>query len=419
MTTLGPFKHVDRLVVSIDIEPTLLEVGTLAWKRSERRAYFQFNPEFIASGLPISPFGLKNSAGLIPAPHQPFDGLHGLFNDSLPDGWGRRVLDRSLQSRRIDPLSMTPLDRLTFVGARGMGALIYVPDKSLGQKRSELLDLDWMAQQAALFDEEVDVADIDKLEALNGGSAGARPKVMVGFDERRNRVVGDSGGRLPSGYERYIVKFRSPNDPAEIGAEEYAYALMAADAGVDMPTVKLMRASTGARFFAAKRFDRTANGRCHVHTVSGLLDADHRIPSMDYSTLLKATWALTKSFDETKQMFRRMVFNVLARNRDDHPKNHAFMMRADGTWSVTPAYDLTLSSGPGGEHSLAVDGEGRNPSRKHIMAVAKEISISKGDAGEIVDQVKATVLNWPRYASNAGLSDRRTSEIHSVLNGTG
>src|SRR3546814_2208236 len=132
------FKHVDRLIGRIDIDGNLLTVGTLAWSRGDRRAYFQFDPAFIESGLPISPFKLKPSTGPIAAPYDPFDGLHGLFNDSIPDGWGRRVLDRSLQARRIDPLSLTPLDRLTFVGARGMGALIYVPDRSLDRKSTRL-----------------------------------------------------------------------------------------------------------------------------------------------------------------------------------------------------------------------------------------------------------------------------------------
>jgi len=192
---------------------------------------------------------------------------------------------------------------------------------------------------------------------------------------------------------------------------------MARVAGVEMPDVKLLRTGKDA-YFTVKRFDRSAAGRHHVHTAAGLVEANFRVPgSIDYEMLLKITWALTKNAVHVEQMFRRMVFNVLTHNRDDHGKNHAFMMNGAGVWSPTPAYDITLSNGPAGEHNLAVAGEGRNPGRPHIVRAAKEIGIAADRASDIFDQVKEVVSRWPTFAKEAGLSAMRTGEIDYIVYG--
>jgi serine/threonine-protein kinase HipA len=158
-----------------------------------------------------------------------------------------------------------------------------------------------------------------------------------------------------------------------------------------------------------------SGGAVHIHTASGLLDADHRTPAIDYEMLLRLTRILTRDERHVRQMFRRMVFNVLTHNRDDHSKNHAFRMDADGSWHLAPAYDLTLSQGPAGEHSLAIAGEGKSPSRAHIMKVAADASIAKSEAGELYGAVAASVARWPQHAASAGLSRQRSSEINSLL----
>lgn len=407
--------HVERLIVRLDIPGHSVEVGTLAWSREERRAYFEYGREFLDAPLPLSPINLVTSPGLKAAPHHPFDGLHGLFNDSLPDGWGRLLLDRSLQKRSLDYRTLNPFDRLAYVGRTGMGALRYAPDNNLGTSENADIDFDWLARQAADVEHDVATADVDRLQQIQGGSAGARPKIMIGLDPTKDIVVPDFGTGLPPQHERWIVKFRSKNDSEEIGPEEYAYSLMARAAGVNMPSTRLLK-TEGGSYFAARRFDQPPEGNLHVHTASGLLDADHRTPQIDYDTLLNLTRILTRDERDVRQMFRRMVFNVLARNRDDHAKNHAFQMEADGAWHAAPAYDLTLSDGPAGEHSLAIAGEGRAPTRPHIMKVAANASVPKAEAGDIVEEVTAAIAKWPDFASSAALSDRRMSEIDRLLN---
>ena len=405
------FPYVEKLTVHLDLAGSGIELGTLAWSRSERRSYFEFSSRLLDSPLPVSPFKLTTSSGLKAAPYQPFQGLHGLFNDSLPDGWGRLLLDRSLQRKHIDYDTLSPLDRLTYVGRTGMGALQYSPHKTFAPP-SEEADLDAFANEIEQTLREVPTADIDLLLQAQGGSAGAKPKIMIGLHDANGKIV--TASDPPPGYEAWIVKFKALSDPDEIGAEEYAYSLMAQAAGIDMPETRLLAGRTGC-YFAVKRFDRSAEGRAHIHTASGLLEADHRTPQNDYETLLNLTRVLTRNEPYVRQMYRRMVFNVLARNRDDHAKNHAFRMTPDGSWHLTPAYDLTLSQGPAGEHSLAIAGEGRNPGVTHLLAAARSTSIPTEEARSIVDEVKATIANWPAYAQTARLSDRRTSEIGRLL----
>ena len=412
------FSPVEKLAVKLDFYGRSLDVGTLAWSKEERRAYFQYHRSFLDAPLPLAPFKLAPADGVIAAPYAPFDGMHGLFNDSLPDGWGRLLLDRRLQKHSIDHRLLTPLDRLAIVGRRGMGALRYVPDKVFGGHADREIDLDWAAAQAEAIQDEVDEADVDRLQDIQGGSAGARPKIMVGLNADTGRVVPDSGEDLPDGFEHWMVKFKSSADPREIGAEEYAYSIMAREAGLDLPATRLVKGRKNS-YFAVQRFDRTTDGRTHIQTVSGLLEADHKAPQIDYETLLKVTRLLTKDERNVRQMFRRMVFNVLAHNRDDHSKNHAFLLTSDGAWRPTPAYDLTLSEGPGGEHSLAVNGEGRRPTHKDMLAVGKGASIPDGEIQEILDAVHAAIDRWPDFAATAGLSQKRAEDVDHLLNGRG
>ncbi len=279
-----------------------------------------------------------------------------------------------------------------------------------------MADVDWLAGQARLAEEDLPEADVDTLRQAQGSSGGARPKIVVGYDPSLRTVRYDGGGTLPAGYGHWLLKFGSRDDPAEIGAEEYAYSLMAARAGVTMPETDLIRTRSGG-YFAVRRFDRDAVGRVHVHSASGLSGADHKVPgAMDYELLLRITRLLTRDAKAVAQVFRRMAFNVFAHNRDDHAKNHAFMMDADGTWTPAPAYDLTFSTGPAGEHNLTLAGEGRNPGQSEIMRVAADAAIRKAEAKTIVDEVREAVARWPECAAVAGLSERRTSEIDAVLN---
>lgn len=403
--------------VILDLEGAKRELGTLAWSREERQAYFEYSADFIASPMLMSPFMLPVRSGMEAPRNVPYEfkGLHGLFNDSLPDGWGKLLLDRRLRLHGVDPDTITPLDRLSAVGTTGMGALAYIPD--LPSERHGVNDLDWFVEQVELVQDEMDTADIDALQEAQGGSAGARPKIMIGLNISRNSFVIDYGFDLDNGFEPWLVKGRSKEDRKDIGTEEHAYALMARAAGLRMADTKVLKTAKGERLFATKRFDRNQNGRLHMHTAGGLRHASHREPSLDYDALHKMTAMMTRDTREVSQMFRNMTFNVFACNRDDHVKNHAFLMSADGAWKVSPAYDLTFSTGPGGEHSAAIAGEGRNPGKEHLLHVARNASISERDALEIIDQVRAAVDNWPKFADEAGLAKQRTGELNRILNG--
>lgn len=411
------FKPIQQIKVYLDLEGNERKLGTLAWSGKERRAYFEYAAEFLTSPLLISPFHMMAATGLIAAPRDPFDGLHGLFNDSLPDGWGRLLLDRRLQRAGIDYTRLTPVDRLSAVGRTGMGALSYIPELPDDQKRQAVTDLDWFADQVELVQTEMDIADIDRLQGAQGGSAGARPKIMIGFNQVENTCVLDYGQPLGAGFERWMVKAPSSDDPREIGAEERAYALMAVAAGLTMADTQLLETRKGRRLFATKRFDRTPAGRLHMHTASGLLNASHREASVNYEQLHKLTHMMTRDAAEVLKMFRNMVFNVYARNRDDHAKNHAFLMDGNGRWSLAPAYDLTFSSGPGGEHSAAIAGEGRTPGMSHLLAVSRAASIPDQDAREVIEQVREAVDRWPQFAEEVRLSRSRTAELDKFLNG--
>lgn len=412
------FKPIQQMSVYLNLEGNEKKLGTLAWSGKERRAYFEYSAEFLAAPLLISPFHMKAATGLIAAPRDPFDGLHGLFNDSLPDGWGRLLLDRRLQRAGIDYTQLTPIDRLSAVGRKGMGALTYAPDLPDDQKQPTDAVLDWFADQVELVQTEMDIADIDSLQGAQGGSAGARPKIMIGFNRAENTCVLDYGQPLDPGFERWMVKAPSSDDPLEIGAEEKAYAFMAVAAGLEMAETRLFDTRKGRRLFATKRFDRTPVGRLHMHTASGLLNASHREASLNYEQLHKVTHLMTRDAAEVLKMFRNMVFNVYARNRDDHAKNHAFLMDGNGRWSLAPAYDLTFSSGPGGEHSAAIAGEGRTPGMPHLLAVARGASISDRDAKDVIEHVRTAVDRWPQFAEKVGLSRSRTAELDKLLNGS-
>ncbi|NTA61699.1 type II toxin-antitoxin system HipA family toxin [Agrobacterium tumefaciens] len=411
------FKPIQQIKVYLNLEGNERKLGTLAWSGKERRAYFEYAAEFLTSPLLISPFHMMAANGLIAAPRDPFDGLHGLFNDSLPDGWGRLLLDRRLQRAGIDYTRLTPVDRLSAVGRTGMGALSYIPELPDDQKQQAVTDLDWFADQVELVQTEMDIADIDRLQGAQGGSAGARPKIMIGFNQVENTCVLDYGQPLGAGFERWMVKAPSSDDPREIGAEERAYALMAVAAGLTMADTQLLETRKGRRLFATKRFDRTPAGRLHMHTASGLLNASHREASVNYEQLHKLTHMMTRDAAEVLKMFRNMVFNVYARNRDDHAKNHAFLMDGNGRWSLAPAYDLTFSSGPGGEHSAAIAGEGRTPGMSHLLAVSKAASIPDQYAKEVIEQIREAVDRWPQFAEEVRLSRSRTAELDKFLNG--
>ena len=406
----SPFAPVALIEVRLDDRL----VGRLAWH--ERRAHFEYDRDFIGTGLELSPFRLPLRSGVQEAPAEPFQGLHGIFNDSLPDGWGRLLIDRKLRLNGIQPDALTPLDRLAFVGAHGMGALTYHPQrKASDDDSSGAIDLDRLADDARqIFADDADAA-LERLLRLGGSPQGARPKALIGLSRDKSRIVHGEDD-LPEGYDHWIVKFRAPEDPEDVGAVEQAYAEMARLAGVHMPETRLFASAVGRGHFAVKRFDRVGNRRIHMQTTSGLLNADHRLPSLTYNDLLKLTRALTRDQRAVDQVFIRMLFNVLAHNRDDHTKNHSFLMTAEGEWTVSPAYDLTFSAGPGGEHAMAISGEGRNPGMEHLVQAAKDAGVADAKLPEMIFKAEKAINQWPRLAGQFGVRPATIAAITEKLN---
>lgn len=398
---------INQIKVGLELTETVLPLGRLAFR--EGRIYFEYDPAFLDTGLEISPFNLPLRPGVQTFDRLLFDGLPGVFNDSLPDGWGRLLLDRMMMSRGVFPGEMTPLDRLAHVGRTGMGALVYEPDFGDGAPDRDI-DLDQLAAHAQeVLDGEAEEI-LEELLALNGSSAGARPKAMIGLDADR-RVAIHGTHSLPEGFESWLVKFPNHGDGLNAGAIEYVYALMAKDAGLDMTDVHLFPAQKGAGYFATKRFDRRGGYRLHVHSACGLLHADPRVPSLDYKNLMALTMALTHDIRETEKIFRLAVFNVLAHNQDDHSKNFSFLMDAEGDWTFAPAYDLTFASGPGGEQSTAVMGEGKNPSIEHLIRLGLEGELPRSRINDMIEQVKASLRQWRKLAKEHGVAQTDVDRI--------
>ncbi len=401
---------IDLLTVYLDLNVgERRRVGRLALRN--RKIFFEYDAAFIASGIEISPIKLPLAPGVFTPSETVFDGLYGVFNDSLPDGWGRLLLDRMVEKHGVHRGELNALDRLAYVGRNGMGALTYEPDYSAASPVEGQLPLDRLAEESAIMLSGENEEVFEELLRLNGSSSGARPKIVAQVSADKKRIV-HGHRKVEPGYEPWIIKFASSQDARDIGAIEYAYSRMAKDAGVAMPQTHLFRTRKRG-YFGAKRFDRQGDTRIHMHSLSGLIHADHRQPSLDYDMLIRVVMALTKNILEAEKAYALAAFNVLAHNRDDHAKNFCFLLAPHPAWVFGPAYDLTFSYGPGGEQSMMVLGEGRNPGLEQLRTLGKKHGLKNAPA--ILERVRETVSRWREYADAAGVSARSTKNIAEKL----
>jgi serine/threonine-protein kinase HipA len=385
-------------------------VGWLA--ETGPRIYFEYDPAFLREPLWLSPFKLPPEPGLREHSDRDFGPIFGLFDDSLPDGWGLLLMDRFFLQKGLAPASVSVLDRLAYLGTRTMGALTYHPPAGFLMDKPQVLDL----HQLARASEEVIAGTakdvLPQLFKVGGSPGGARPKVLVG-------VCGEellSGEEdLPEGYTHWLVKFGGRGDPTDVGPIEFAYSEMAADAGITMPPTRLFETSQHERFFGVERFDRKGAERYHVHTFGNLIHADFRLPSCDYQQLLEVTRILTRNHEDLLQCYRRMVFNVLTHNRDDHVKNFAFRMTPQGKWELAPAYDIVFAQGPGGEHSTTIAGEGRAPARSHLLHLADLVGLTIKDADLIFHKVAAAAERWSFHAKQAGVKKETVGTVRRAI----
>ena len=345
-------------------------VGIISLTPDNKRLAFEYDPHWLAEGFSISPLELPLKGGLFLAQPTPFYGNFGIFEDSLPDGYGRYLLHKALLREGVDDRNLSAIDRLSIVGNNGMGALTYEPETIL-INNDGMKDFDLLQEKALEVLKEQQDSDAGLLLYNSGNSGGCRPKAIFSDEEGH-----------------WLVKFRHTFDPVDMGQQEYHYNEVAKKCGIDVPDFKLVN----GKYFASRRFDLTAEGeRIHTATAGGLLCLSLSEPMLDYSNLLALTGYLTKNPKYVEEMYRRMVFNYLTDNKDDHCKNFSFLVRKDANgkyvWHLAPAYDLTLcTEGYNGQHATSVNQTG-SPTLQDFITVGTEIKMNEKRCREIFDEV--------------------------------
>lgn len=360
-------KSIDKLIVKFHDRT----VGSLSLTPDNKLCAFEYDKDWIAEGFSISPFELPLKQGLFIANPHPFYGNFGIFEDSLPDGYGRYLLHKALLKVGVDDRNLSSLDRLSIVGNGGMGALTYFP-QTIFKTDEEIHDFDSLQSKALEVLQEQQDSDAGLLLYNSGNSGGCRPKA----------IFTDSEGH-------WLVKFRHTYDPTDMGRQEFHYNEVARKCGINVPEFKLFN----GKYFATRRFDISAEGkRIHMATAGGLLCISLSNPLLDYSNLLALTGYLTQRTSDVEEMYRRMVFNYLTDNKDDHCKNFSFLVKQDSFgkwhWHLSPAYDLTLcTEGYNGQHATSVNGTGK-PSIQDFIAVGIKIKLPEKRCKEIIQQVR-------------------------------
>ncbi|MBP5684167.1 MAG: type II toxin-antitoxin system HipA family toxin [Bacilli bacterium] len=345
------------------------KVGTIAF--IDGKYCFQYADEWINNGFSISPLSLPLKKELFIPKKSYFDGLFGVFYDSLPDSWGRLLMNRYLKKKGIK--NIDSLYMLSCVGKEGMGALEYIPSNN--EEYNEVIDLDYYQDLAnkVLDNEEVDITTFYKLA---GSSGGARPKLLANID----------------GVD-WIIKFQSKYDIDNAGLVEYEYALACKKIGINMPNFKLFNSKTNKGYFGIERFDRVNSRKIHMISVSALLEVDFNTPSIDYNDLFKLTKFLTiNNNEDINQLFYRMCFNVYAHNLDDHTKNFSYIYDENlKRYKLSPAYDMTFSNTYYGEHTTSVNNKGKDITDDDLLTVGIKAGIKKDEALKMLNKVTEVV----------------------------
>lgn len=360
-----------RKIDSLSVKYHHEMVGTLSLTADKRCCAFEYDSTWLKKGFSISPLELPLQTGLFIAKPTPFGGNFGIFEDSLPDGYGRYLLHKALIREGVNDFSLSALDRLSLVGNGGMGALTYEPVTVIEQETA-VTDFDFLQEKALEVLREQQSTDAGLLLYNSGNSGGCRPKA----------IFADAEGH-------WLVKFRHTYDPADMGRLEFHHNEVARQCGIIVPDFKLVN----GKYFATRRFDISPKGeRIHTATAGGLLSVSLSNPILDYVNLLALTGYLTQDKDDVEQMFRRMVFNYLTENKDDHCKNFSFTVAngKDGKWHwhLAPAYDLTrCAEGYNGEHATSVNNTG-HPTLEDMVAVGTKNRMQRRRCLEIYDEVR-------------------------------
>jgi serine/threonine-protein kinase HipA len=416
-------------------------IGAVALEDGHDVAAFEYDPAFARSGIEIAPLMMPLGRRVYRFPDLPvktFYGLPGLLADSLPDKFGHALIDAWLAGQGRTPDSFNAVERLCYVGERGTGALTYAPVMGPAAGRSTRLQVD---QLVALASEILtqrnrlagSLADADKqkvlLDILRVGTSagGARAKAIIAWNPATNAV---RSGQVDAGkgFEHWLLKFdgvhgnqdKELEDPRGYGAIEYAYAKMAKDAGIAMQDCRLFE-ENGRRHFMTRRFDRPADGgKLHMQSLCAMAHFDFNMAgAYAYEQALLVIRRLGLTMDAVEQQFRRMVFNIIARNQDDHVKNIAFLMDKTGQWSLSPAFDVTYSYNPSGawtaSHQMTLNGKRDDFVADDFRACARSAAMQRGRAESIIEEVRKVVARWPDYADDAGVPAAWRDRIHQAL----
>jgi serine/threonine-protein kinase HipA len=409
------------------------KAGAVAWDEQRNVAAFEFAPAFLRTGFDVSPLVLPRRPGIFTFPalnRDTFHGLPGLLSDSLPDRFGNALIDLWLARNGRSPDDFSPVERLCYIGSRGMGALEFKPalvSEPHATEPVEIAELTDLAQRvlnqrqsllANLGDREKAMATIIRIGTSAGG---ARPKALIAWNPRTNEV---RTGQVPPppGFQSWILKFDGVHDSVlgeseGYGRIELAYHRMALAAGIRMADCRLHEEG-GRAHFMTRRFDRDDEGRkIHMQSLCGLAHYDFNAPgAYGYEQAFGVVQRLRLGYPALTEMFRRMVFNIVARNQDDHTRNIAFLMDEQGRWSLAPAFDLMWAFNAAGQwtnqHQLSLGGKRDNFTRADLVKPAADFGVSRPD--EIIDTVIASVRRWPEIASGLQIPEARIDAVAST-----
>ena len=417
------------------------DIAAVTWDETRDIGVFQYQPEFVNSGIQVAPLTMRLAEGIFEFPSlakATFKGLPGLLADSLPDKFGNAVIDAWLATQGRNPDSLNPVERLCYIGTRGMGALEFKPTTAGAPTSRQNLQVGQLVKLAnrvlnsreslqGEFTGDDDAEAIQDILRVGTSAGGARAKAILAWNEETGEFRSGQVD-LPEGFTQWLMKFdgisnnkdKELNDPQGYGRIEYAYYLMALEAGIEMNRCRLHNEG-GRSHFMIQRFDRTEeNAKLHMQSLGAIQHFDfNQAGAYSYEQAIRAMLKLNLSPKQVEQQFRRATFNVIARNQDDHVKNIAFLMNREGEWSLSPAYDVAYSYNPNGEwtsqHQMSINGKRDHFELSDLIALANAGGIKKRKAEEITSEVSEAVGTWQKQADAAGVSQKDANKIQNVF----
>lgn len=413
--------------MSMEVEAFIFDkkIGTILLK--DGVVYFEYDKEFKSSNLEISPLKLPLSLNGVYTNNDDryFEGLSGVFHDTLPDKFGTKVIERYFESKNIPPHELTIIQKLMFVGDKSIGAITYKPiiHKANESKINELIELQNFYENAKKITSGDAIEVVDEMLNFMDSAAsagGARAKAIIGYNPNTKEMISGVKRDLKENFEHYLIKFdmaRGDGSSSDYTKLEYLYMSMASEVGIDVPKIELL-SHGNLDHYLIKRFDRINGEALHLHSVAGLTHTNFNIPMhYSYDELLRLTRYLTGSQQAVNEQFKRMIFNIVGRNQDDHTKNFAFTMDKNGTWNLSPAYDITYSNGVGytKNHQLALNGKINDFVRKDIFQLAKKHSIKENVAKECLEQVIEVFSRFKNKAIELDVKEQTITRIDKEL----